>query len=74
MEPAIYRTNELKRVNYYLGEKTIATYFGKTKYRTAHILLNNMCNSTSNTCNYIIDHIGKNSSLKNRNICNIFLF
>lgn len=71
---SIYRTNELKRVEIYSGEYEVAKFFSSTKYRMAYILINDICNTTSNKCNYVIDHIGKNSSLKNRNICSIPLY
>lgn len=71
---SVYRTNELKRVKEYLGEYIVARFFSKTKYRMAYLLLNNKCIYKSNRCNFVIDHIGKNSSLRNRNICSIYLY
>lgn len=71
---SIYRTSELKRVKEYLAENIVARFFSNTKYRMAYLLLNDTCNSVSNKCNFIIDHIGKNSSLRNKNICTVFLY
>lgn len=70
---SVYRTNELKRVEIYTEEADLANYFGRTKYRMAYLLLNNECKNVSNLCNYVIDHIGVNSTLVN-NICNIYLY
>lgn len=71
---SVYRAKELKRVKEYLGEYIVARFFSKTKLRMAYLLLNNKCNHKSNRCNFVIDHIGKNSSLRNKNICRIYLY
>lgn len=71
---SIYRTNELKKVKEYLGERYVAQYFGGTKYRMAYLLLNKMCKYRSNRCHFLFDHIGRNSTLQNRNICSIYMY
>lgn len=64
----------LQRIETFTGEKNVANYFAKTKYRMAYLCNNIKCKSLSNMCNYFINHIGKNSSLKNKNICKQYLY
>lgn len=71
---SVYRTYELKKVKEFVGERNIANYFKGTKYRMAYILLNKMCKCISNRCDFLFDHIGKNSSLLNKDICSIYLY
>lgn len=71
---SIYKSNILKRIETYTGEQELANYFATTNYRMAYLLLNNQCNSISNLCNYLCDHIGIKSALKNINICSLYLY
>lgn len=69
---SIYRTSDLKLINYYINEYTTSQYFRQNNYRMGFTFKGLKGSINSSNTQYVMKHIGIKSARKG--ICNIWLY